>query len=187
MRTDEGREIFVPLSVLKQKSDVDDGEYSHILSAPANGYLSAPAEPVELPPQTKREMLVEQQSLNRLFLTVKSKREVIAPGNSQPTFEGETCWAAYVCTNPECPAKDQGKNGRPYLFINTNNQGGALCPACKPLWASEQDDPDAAAHYRSYARLYELSESARRQAELDKIRKQAAADRRAKYAKPEQP
>ncbi|MCG8585593.1 MAG: hypothetical protein MI757_12860 [Pirellulales bacterium] len=183
VRFDGGREIFVPISVLQTKSSLDEGDHSHTLSAPVHARTEPPAGPVELPQQTKRDLLVEQMSLNRVFLTEKTKKVVIAPGNTQPTFEGEKCWAAYVCTNPQCPAKDQGKDGLPFLFINTSDQRGALCPACKPLWEPYKDDPDVAAHYRTFAKQYVPPESARRQKEIDAIRKRAAAERRAKYAR----
>ena len=180
VRIGDGREIYVPLSTLKQRSSLDDGTHSHTLSAPVEALAEAPVGPIELPPQSKIELIVEQQSMNRVFITESSKRQIIAPGNSQPTYEGEKCWAAYMCNNPECPAKDQGENGRPFLFINNRHQAGARCPACLPLWEEHADDEEVAARYRAFARLYELPEAVRRQKAIDEIRKREREARRAK-------
>ncbi len=59
-----------------------------------------------------------------VFLTEKTKHEILAPLTSGRAIvdpaTGEFAWIAYTCTNPSCPGKGQGQNGRPFLFIWTD-------------------------------------------------------------------
>jgi len=113
---------------------------------------------------------------------------------------GEICFPAYTCTNPECPG--EGKGDRPYLFIhrdvllkvgsngelvmedvppNTNPRkyieslGGHMaptCPACLKNRNPATESDDERNKYMSYVQPYVLPETAKRQAELEELRKQ---------------
>jgi len=79
-------------------------------------------------PRPSQDIMKEKMSLQALFLTEKTLQEVKAPANTQPVENGETCWRAITCTHPDCPG--EGKNGRPYLFINSKPGSDTYCPAC---------------------------------------------------------
>ena len=182
VRTSDYREVDVPSRLLEKRSQTDGNNnisrHTHVVTAPVQVPIGRSLTRLSL--EARRAMLLEQMSLDRLFLSGDTLREVIAPSTDQPTLEGEKCWAAYACTNPDCPAKDQGKNGRPYLFINKIEGTRTYCPACLTLWESQRGDSEVESRYRSYPKLYVLPETQRRIDELGAIRRKAKAKRRAK-------
>jgi len=175
VQTQDGRTVYVPSGVLKQRSQADGtaGTYTHELSAAAEVYRGgAPAYVSTPPPRGEMDILQEQIGLNRLFLSEKSLQEVVAPANTFPTFHGEKCWPAYMCTNPDCPGKDRGREGVPYLFIHTDQSiPNAICPACLEIRNLEAETDEDKLRYRNYPRLFELPETQRRLDELARERK----------------
>jgi hypothetical protein len=71
---------------------------------------------------TAEDVFSQRQQFDKLYLTEKSFRRVVRPGNVSAPFvdkeTGELCWPALVCTNPECPGR--GRDGFPYLFIHND-------------------------------------------------------------------
>lgn len=171
----DGRIAHVRNSLLKQRSQADgteQGSYTHVLSAGGTLYDGGPPEkqPVDSP-RAQTEIMLEHMALNALFLTEQSKREVIAPLNSVPTFEGETCWPAYMCTNSSCPGEDKGNNGRPFLFINPRPGTENWCPECLMIRNQSSESGNDRMRFRGYVVPYELPEARRRARELDAERK----------------
>lgn len=74
------------------------------------------------PATTAADTFDQRHQLDKLYLTQKTLKRVIRPGNvSVPFVDKETrefCWPALVCTNPTCPG--QGQDGFPYLFIHSD-------------------------------------------------------------------
>lgn len=72
------------------------------------------------PPRTIADILRDRENVPYLYLTEKTNREVFGPLTKGRAFvdpeSGEITWMAYSCSNPECPGKNQGRNGRPFLF-----------------------------------------------------------------------
>ena len=69
--------------------------------------------------RTPAEIEADRRQLPTMYLTTKKLKKVIAPINALPFSDKESkevCWPAYCCTNPNCPGKDQGTDGDPYVF-----------------------------------------------------------------------
>jgi hypothetical protein len=162
-------------------------------------FAGCPSEPPR--PRTLADINAERDSLPAVYLSQKSLNDVIAPGNATPPVidkaTGDLCWPAYMCTNPDCPAKDEGKKGRPFLFIHFDpfltlkpdgtfereelppgadrnreiRARGAFpdptCPACAKNRNFARESPQEAQKYLNWVKPYVLPESARRMKELD--------------------
>jgi hypothetical protein len=66
-----------------------------------------------------QEIEKEERSLDALYLTAETGKEITAPGNKGVFVDqetGELCYPAYMCANPDCPGKKSGD--RPFLFIH---------------------------------------------------------------------
>ena len=104
----------------------------------------------------------EERSLDALYLTAETGKEITAPANKGVFVDeetGELCYPAYTCVNPDCPAKKSGD--RPFLFIHRDvltrvgpggkvvedeippgkdpaefiqSRGGFLAPTCPACW-----------------------------------------------------
>ena len=174
VRRADGQELYLPSALLKQRSQADgsQGDHTHVVTTDTAVYRGGPPGTLPLPPpRPRQEILREQVSLNGLFLTENTLREVIAPITSMPTFQGERCWPAYTCTNPDCPGK--GKQGRPYLFINPKPGTETVCPACMESRDVSSESEADKRRYRNYPVPYELPETVRRIKQLDAERKRA--------------
>lgn len=75
----------------------------------------------EAEPPRPIELIAEERGrLPKLYLTEKSKKEVVAPGDRGAFVDaatGELCWPALICTNPDCPAPRDPSAARPPVFI----------------------------------------------------------------------
>ena len=66
-----------------------------------------------------QEIEKEMRSLDTLYLTTESGKEITAPTTKGVFVDketGELCYPAYMCANPNCPGKKSGD--RPFLFIH---------------------------------------------------------------------
>jgi hypothetical protein len=66
-----------------------------------------------------QEIEEEERSLDALYLTAETGKEITAPANKGVFVDeetGELCYPAYMCANPDCPGKKSGD--RPFLFIH---------------------------------------------------------------------
>jgi hypothetical protein len=145
---------------------------------------------------TRDQIYEAQQAVPTLYRT-ESGKEVIAPGNKFGVIvDGDTkelAWATWKCDNPNCPAKGQGKDGRPYLFIWPNflafaKEDGTVgfgqpkteedlakfqvfaepgCPECMKKRNKAQESPEDRMQYQNWATKYVLPEAEARIKELD--------------------
>ena len=70
------------------------------------------------PPRSRDEIFRERLELPSVYLTVKSHKQVSAPGGKGSFVDNETgelCWPALCCNNPDCPGRT---SEGPYLFID---------------------------------------------------------------------
>jgi hypothetical protein len=147
-------------------------------------------------PMTRNEIYEAQQAVPTLYRT-ESGDEFIAPGNKfgatvKPGSK-EIGWATWKCGNPDCPAKNEGKDGRPFLFIWPNflayvKEDGTLafrlpqgeadmekfkvfaepgCPACAKTRNKDAETPQQRQQYQNWATRYVLPEAEARIKELD--------------------
>jgi len=109
-----------------------------------------------------QEIEQEERSLDALYLTAETGKEIAAPANKGVFVDqetGELCYPAYMCANPDCPGKESGD--RPFLFIHRDvlvrtgpggkivrdeippgndpaafikSRGGFLVPTCPACW-----------------------------------------------------
>jgi hypothetical protein len=119
----------------------------------------------EEPARPGADIMRDKLALPALFLTENTHEEVIAPIGSQPVHNGQTCWHAQICTHPDCPG--QGKNGRPYLFINSKPGSDSYCPACLGSQDPSSLSAEQGREYRWAVKPYVIQESAERLQKLD--------------------
>jgi hypothetical protein len=127
------------------------------------------------PPARKQvDISTEQRSLDALFLTEKSHRKVIVPQNTRELTDpetGEVIWPAMVCNNPNCPGKDKGADGLPFLFICTDPSKPMYCPECLTVRDLGSETNEEMGRYIGWVTPYRLPETAARIQELDAERK----------------
>ncbi len=145
---------------------------------------------------SRDEIYDAQQAVPTLYRT-EDGHEFIAPGNKfGATVDPDSkqlAWATWKCDNPDCPAKDQGRDGRPFLFIWPNflayvKEDGTLgfhnpstdedmrkfelfaepgCPECMKLRDKSKETPEERQQYQNWATKYVLPEAEARIKELD--------------------
>jgi len=108
--------------------------------------------------RTTKDITQDRLDIPCLYLTPDGK-EIKVPFKDarEVVLDPETkqmIYPAYTCTNPDCPGKDKGKNGRPYLFIwedptVTVNAEGKIVPVESLAKARQARDNI------EYQRLYE--------------------------------
>jgi len=128
----------------------------------------------EPPARRGTEISAEQRSLNALFLTEKTHKEVIAPQNTKDLIDpetGETIWPALKCNNPDCPGKDKGQDGRPFLFICPNPSQPMWCPECLKTRNRDSETQKDLIRYTAWVQPYVLPETAQRIKQLEAERK----------------
>jgi hypothetical protein len=153
----------------------------------------------------------ERLTLQALYLTVDGEEALAArsKGDSIVAPDGKNiAFRAYLCKNPDCPGKDKGKNGRPFLYIWRDpmwrvNDAGLIeydvvpdraeqfvlrgstieptCPECAKLRDQENEDPETSQKYRDWTAYYVLPATAKRDQELNE-----AHQARLKYIKEHQ-
>jgi len=139
VRTADGKEFYVRQDRLQDRSTLDrsDEDYTHVLSAATDAYDEPPAKLPIPEPRPTSEVALERICLNQLYLTEKSRQEVIAPARLMAPWDeeaGERCFPALTCAKPDCPGEGRGE--RPYLFIipfTPSGGGEMICPACAEL------------------------------------------------------
>ena len=198
----DGTQGYVPSTLLVNTRESDENKV-YAVTAPTELYESVPSDIPEPPkPRTPRNISRARDKLPILFMT-ESGREVYRPRTqSEPSFDPETkeiLWFAMTCTNPDCPARDQGKDGRPFLFVwpdpdyvvgpngpvaetpegkvrgdTLREQTGfvsAQCPACMKIRNPKSETAKVRAQYDSWVRHYRLPEAAARAEQLNKEHK----------------
>ena len=109
-----------------------------------------------------QEIEKEKRSLDALYLTAETGKEITAPAAKGVFVDeetGELCFPAYMCANPNCPGRKSGD--RPFPFIHRDvllragpggkvvcdeippgkdpvefikSRGGFLAPTCPACW-----------------------------------------------------
>lgn len=147
-------------------------------------------------PMTRAQIYEAQLAVPTLYRT-EAGDEIIAPGNKfgvivHPDTK-QLAWATWQCDNPNCPAKGQGTQGRPYLFIWPNflafaKEDGTVafnqplseadlqkfqvfaepgCPECAKQRDKSKETPEERMQYQNWATKYVLPEAEARSKELD--------------------
>ncbi len=178
IETNDTEQYYVDLGLLKSRTTLTteiEGQHTHVLSAATYAYLeAAPDVPVEQKPRSIKEISNEQASLNRLYMTEKTQRQIIAPTNMGLFVDqvtGENVWPAYTCHNPDCPEKDTDDD--PYLFIFFDRSKPPICPACVQAFQLSGVVQEELTPYLRWTRPYEMEEKKRRVKQLDAERKRA--------------
>jgi hypothetical protein len=154
--TDDGQELLVDGRLLRDAVDRDE-RFPHALQAsPQIGTVH----------HDTAAMTVERASLASLFLSETTNRKVIAPGCDKPVVDGEVCWRAMMCENPDCPG--EGDGDYPFLFINPRPGSNTFCPACEKIRDPTAETSEETRQYRWWVRPYVLPDAAERQRQLDK-------------------
>ena len=116
IETADAQQYYVNRGLLKTRSNLalaHDQSHTHTLSAPAQAFHgSAPESMPETAPRPLEEISKEQLTLNRLYMTEKTHRHILAPSNTKPFVDevtGENVWPACTCHNPDCPKKGTDK------------------------------------------------------------------------------
>jgi hypothetical protein len=176
----DGEQTYVALDLLKHRNTAvrdSDSSFTHTVIRETPAYAQPPSEPPTPPePRSFEKIDQEQRSLNGLFLSEKTFKEVIAPRDVARSFvdeeTGERCWHAYECTKPDCPGEKT--SGRAYfLFIYTDKaeQEEICCTACLKTRDVAAETYEEGQRYRRLVRPYELPETIRRRAKLDAERR----------------
>ncbi|MCG8586045.1 MAG: hypothetical protein MI757_15160 [Pirellulales bacterium] len=187
VRTTEGKEVYVPKVRLQQRSTLDrsDESFTHVLTATTDAYDERPAAPPKPKVRATKDIVRERLNLNQLYLTEKTRKEVIAPARLMTPWDeesGERCFPALTCENPNCPGQPSGD--RPYLFIVPFTPGGSgpemTCPACAQIHDPATRTEAERAQYRKWIKPYRLPEQAARLKQLDAEIRESAAQARSR-------
>ena len=178
VETADAQQYYVDLGLLKSRTTLTnkiEGQHTHVLSATTDAYLDDPPDvPAEQKPRSIEKISNEQASLNRLYMTEKTQRQIIAPTNMGLFVDqvtGENVWPAYTCHNPDCPKK--GTDDEPYLFVLFDRSKPPICPACVRAFQLSGAVQEELTPYFRWTRPYELEEKKRRVKQLDAERKRA--------------
>lgn len=178
VETADAQQYYVDLGLLKSRTTLTnkiEGQHTHVLSATTDAYLDDPPDvPAEQKPRSIEKISNEQASLNRLYMTEKTQRQIIAPTNMGLFVDqvtGENVWPAYTCHNPDCPKK--GTDDEPYLFVLFDRSKPPICPACVRAFQLSGAGQEELTPYLRWTRPYELEEKKRRVKQLDAERKRA--------------
>ena len=190
VETTDSKRYYVDLGTLKSRNTAtrdQEGSHTHILSAATAAYVDErPNALPEIKPRSMEEISKEQLTLNRLYITEKTHRHIIAATNKGLFVDevtGENVWPAYTCHNPDCP--DKGTDENPHLFIFIDRSRLPICFACFETFHLEGATQEVLAPYLRWTRPYELEEKTRRIKQLDAERKRAyRAKKRAQIGMP---
>jgi len=178
IETADQQQYYVNRGLLKSRPNLvleQDQSHTHTLSAAAHAFRgSAPESMPEMAPRPLEDISKEQLTLNRLYMTEKTHRRIIAPSNTRPFVDevtGENVWPACTCHNPDCPKKGTGSD--PYLFILFDRSKPPICPACVRAFQLSSAGQEELTPYLRWTRPYELEEKKRRIKQLDSERKRA--------------
>lgn len=148
-------------------------------------------------PRSADAIAAEQLSLPVLYLTAEGE-EVTAPANLSDVViaprSRRLAFRAYHCVNPDCPNRDRGGNGRPFLFawpdplwrigdkgdveyevvedrmgeiVKRGGTAEPTCPGCRTRRNVRSESAEERQRYRDWVVYYELPESAARSRQLD--------------------
>ena len=167
VETGDGKQVYVPNRVLVNTRESDSNKV-YAITADTSVYEGAPPEKIPAPPapRTARDISAARDQLPVLFLTESGREVYRSRQTAEPSLDPETreiLWFALTCTNPDCPAKDQGQDGRPFLFIWVDPDWKVGMKIRNVDSESEKDRQ----RYESWVRLYTLPEAKGRAAELN--------------------
>ncbi|MGB6043676.1 MAG: hypothetical protein WBF93_11015 [Pirellulales bacterium] len=178
IETADSEVFYVDRSVLQSRSTAEaqqNGGHTHILSAATAAYVDVP--PDTLPVTKPRAIDAignEQSTLNRLYMTEKTQRRIIAPtnlGRFVDEVTGENAWPVYECRNPDCPSRSLEEES--YLFIFTDRGMMRICPECVTAFDLASKPHEQLIAYYRWTQPYVLEEAARRIKQLDAERRRA--------------
>ena len=156
----------------------------------------------ESKPRPRKEIIQEQVQLDKLYITGKSAKRIVAPGDKGVFIDPETneiAFPAVQCHNPDCPARKEGGEGRIFAIVDPTlavesdgriwsdeKRAGApdeylgQCPDCLKIRDFKSESPEQKQKYIDYVKPYVLPESAARNEELEKeliLRQEMIKDR----------
>ncbi|MCE9545922.1 MAG: hypothetical protein K8T25_10445 [Planctomycetia bacterium] len=196
VKSSGGETAYVPLGLLKHRNtatQLGDQSFTHTIVRETPAYPELPTTlPAPLEPRSLSEIGLEQGTLNGLYLTEKTGRQVIAPRNVARSFvdeaTGERAWHAYECTNPDCPGpKLPGFKHHLFIHVITDSEGSINCPTCEQGRNLTAETPEQVRRWGQFVRPYELPETVRRRGELDAERRASIEKLRRNSAKPPEP
>ena len=118
VRSADGEEAYVRATLLQSRSMLDNSDeaYTHVLSTSADAYATVPAKLPEAKPRLMHDIVLERLNVNQLYLTEKTRKEVIAPARLLTPLDpatNERCFPALTCQNPHCPGQKSASGERP--------------------------------------------------------------------------
>ena len=141
-------------------------------------------------PRTRDVVFREIQSLPTLYLTGKTRKQVIAAGDRGNFVDDKTreiCWRVMECGNPDCPGR--GADGKPLQFVTPNpamyvkpdgtidydqkkskeeeKMAGGACPECLKKRNLKTESNADRNKYAKWVKPHVLPESAKRKKELE--------------------
>ena len=141
-------------------------------------------------PRTRDVVFQEIQTLPVLYLTGKTRKEVIAAGDKGNFVDdktGEICWRVMECGNPDCSGR--AADGKPLKFITPDpamyakpdgsigydeekskqaeNMAGGACPECLKKRNLKTESNADRNKYAKWVKVHVLPESAKRKEELE--------------------
>jgi len=193
----DGSQAYVALGLLKHRNTaapIQGAQFTHTIVRETPVYVEAPISPDTLAPREMAQIDLEQATLNGLYLSEKTGKQVIAPRNVARFLideeTGEHCWHAYECTHPDCPG-ERRPGFEHYIFIHTDVEklGIIECPVCAMRRQREKESGAERQRWGEFVRPYELPETLRRRGELDAERRKGidAKRRRGGQAAPSVP
>lgn len=176
VRRDDAKEVYVFTDEVQTRSVA--GETVHSIAIDAEFFIDAPS-----PPRTQSQIAQDRRRAPRLFLTESSRKRVVGNRLQFPGFvdeeTGERCFVAYVCNNPDCPAR--GEDGQPNLFPQGGSAYGAafaalskeqtlgnVCPDCVAVRDLPSETDQQRSQYRNWVKCYVLPEEREYHEALDK-------------------
>jgi hypothetical protein len=158
------------------------------------------------PPVTMESLYRQERELPQVFLTVKSNKRIVAPGDQRVFVDkatGELAWPALACENPQCPGRSSA--GEPFLFVapdptivakpdGTIGVDPALdtkpnlllgfCPKCLEIRHREAETDEDRTRYARYVKPYVLPETQKRREELAQARQKRKAELEERMKRP---
>jgi hypothetical protein len=182
----DGSQAYVASGLLKHRNTaapVQGALFTHTVVRETPVYAEAPARPEPLAPRAMAQIDLEQATLNGLYLSERTGKQVIAPRNVARFLideeTGERCWHAYECTHPECQGERRpGFDHYVFIYTDVEKLGIIDCPACAMRRQREKESAAERQRWGEFVRPYELPETLRRRAELDAERREAIQAKR---------
>ena len=178
VRRDDGEEVYVFTDDVRAKSGGSGATHSVRVDTDIFQGSPPPA------PRTQGKISWARRESPLLFLTERTRRRVVRDRLTHSGFVDEQtrerCFVAYVCNNPDCPAREadsqlnlfpQGGSAYAQAFEDlpsTSHTLGNVCPDCLSLRDVQNETDKQRSQYRNWVKRYILSEERQHHETLDK-------------------